>query len=319
MTDKIGILLTNIGTPEKPTPRAVRRYLKQFLSDPRVIELPKWLWWPILQGVILPFRARTSAKLYESIWKEEGSPLKIYSQNLQEKLQRHIQYPVALGMHYSNPSIASALDELRAASVKKIIVLPLYPQYSSTTTASTFDLVANTFKKWRTLPNLQLIQSYSHHPSYLRAIANSIQQAWKIEGRREHLLFSFHGIPKRYADRGDPYPELCHETAKAIATLLELKNDEWSIGFQSRIGRTGWVTPYTDELLLSFPNRGIKRLQVICPGFAVDCLETLEEIHLRGREQFLQAGGESFRTIPALNDTDQHIHALSDILSPYLQ
>jgi ferrochelatase len=256
--------------------------------------------------------------LYKKIWRQEGSPLKIYSQNLQQKLQLHLKHHVALGMHYSKPSIASALAELDAAGVKKIIVLPLYPQYSATTTASAFDLVANTFKKWRNLPDLQLIQSYSHHPSYIQAIATSIQNAWQTQNEREHLLFSFHGIPKRYANRGDPYPALCHDTANAIANILELKNSAWSIGFQSRIGSAGWITPYTDELLLSFPKRGIKRLQVVCPGFAVDCLETLEEIHIRGREQFLEAGGESFHTIPALNDSDEHVCALSAILSPFL-
>lgn len=303
----VGVLLTNIGTPTQPTPSAVRCYLKEFLSDRRVIELPSLLWWPILHGFILRTRPQRSAKLYQKIWTEQGSPLLLNTKKIAEKLRHELKIPVAIGMHYGNPSIPYALEELRAHSVMKILVLPLYPQYSATTTASTFDRVAQTFQQWRRLPALHMINHYADYPAYIQALAHSIQFTWETHGQAQHLLFSFHGIPKRYADAGDPYPQLCQLTANLVTRKLNLANDRWSIAYQSRLGRTQWLTPYTNKVLTEFPVRGMTHLQVICPGFAVDCLETLEEIAIRGKEQFLAAGGKSFYYIPALNDDSMHL------------
>jgi ferrochelatase len=314
---RVGILLTNIGTPEAPTPSAVRRYLKKFLSDPRVVELPRILWWPILYGIILPFRSKRSANLYKKIWTNEGSPLLLNSKKISEKLQTSLQLPVELGMQYSNPSISHALKTLQTKNVNKIIILPLYPQYSATTTAATFDHVAALFKNWRNLPEICMLNDYSSHPYYIQAICHSIQKTWAIQGKK-HLLFSFHGIPRRLVDAGDPYLERCQETVRLVTDALQLQSKDWSLAFQSRLGKAKWLTPYTNQLLQSFPKQGIKDLQVICPGFAADCLETLEEIEIRGKEQFLKAGGKSFYYIPALNDTDQHISTLADILKTYL-
>lgn len=311
---KVGILLTNIGTPAEPTPAAVRRYLKQFLSDSRVVQLPAWLWQPILHGIILQVRPKASAKLYQKIWTSEGSPLLCYSKKLAKKLEDHLNCPVLLGMQYSEPSIEQGLLALQSQKVAKMIVLPLYPQYSGTTTAATFDAVVATLKKWQYLPSIEMISHYSDQPEYVSALSQSIQNTFEKQGKPDHLLFSFHGIPERYAKKGDPYPQFCHDTAAAVAHALQLLPTEWSIAFQSRIGRAGWLTPYTDQVLASLPQKGVEHLQVICPGFAVDCLETLEEMNIRGREQFLDAGGKSFYYIPALNDSDNHVHLLSKLL-----
>lgn len=309
----VGVLLTNIGTPKAATPSAVRHYLKNFLSDPRVVELPKIIWWPILYGIILPFRSKKSARLYQSIWTHEGSPLLCNSQKLTQKLQARLRMPVELGMQYSDPSIAHALKKLQIQHVEKIIILPLYPQYSATTTASTFDTIATTFKTWRNLFEITTINDYSSHPSYIKAICHSIETTWQTKGKK-FLLFSFHGIPKRYIDAGDPYYERCQRTAQLVADTLHLQSTEWSFAFQSRLGYAQWLTPYTNDVLQSLPKQGITDLHVICPGFAADCLETLEEIAIRGKEQFLAAGGKSFYYIPALNDSVEHVTMLEEIL-----
>lgn len=315
---KTGILLTNIGTPQEPTSVKVREYLKRFLSDKRVVEFPRPLWWPILYGFILPFRSPRSAKLYQKIWTQQGSPLLIYSQNIAEKLQKQLQIPVALGMHYSSPSIDDALQELRAKAVTHVLVLPLYPQYSATTTASTFDLVTASLRQWRVIPEIRMINHYADDPHYIKAWADTIRDYWKSNNRAPHLLFSFHGIPKYYADAGDPYPILCQHTAHAIANELQLSPSEWTLSYQSRLGRTQWLTPYTDKLLNEFPKKGIHHLDVVCPGFATDCLETLEEINIRGKEQFINAGGQSFQYIPSLNDSEYHINMLTQIITKNL-
>lgn len=312
MTVKTGILLTNVGTPDAPTPQAVKKYLKEFLSDRRVVEIPKLIWWPILNGIILQTRPKKSAELYQKIWTEHGSPLLKYSQNIAEKLQQNLNMPVELGMHYGSPSIKTALLKLRAQDVKKIIVLPLFPQYSATTTASTLDRVADVLKTWRVVPEIQTINQYADHPLYIKAIANSIQQ--HRTDQYQHLLFSFHGIPKKYADAGDPYPDLCYRTANLVANELKLSKDQWSIAFQSRLGRAKWLMPYTDKVLAELSRKNITDVRVICPGFAVDCLETLEEIAIRGREQFFESGGKNFYYVPALNDTIEHIEVLANIL-----
>lgn len=308
-----GVLLTNIGTPSAPTPAAVRTYLKKFLSDPRVVEVPRVIWWPILQGIILPFRSKRSAELYQKIWTEQGSPLLIHSQNIANKLQNRLQLPVELGMQYSEPSIPYALQSLQTKNIQKIIVMPLYPQYSATSTAATLDAVAATFKKWRNIPDIATINDYSSNPGYITAVCQSIRSTWQSQGQK-HLFFSFHGIPQRYVDHGDPYADRCHHTARLIAEELKLSPKDWSLAFQSRLGRAKWLTPYTNELLAELPKQGVTDIQVVCPGFAADCLETLEEIAIRGKEIFMHAGGKPFYYIPALNDCEEHITALANII-----
>jgi ferrochelatase len=317
MENKIGVLLTNIGTPAAPTTTAVRSYLRKFLSDKRVVELPRLIWWPILYGIILPLRSKRSAKLYQKIWTQEGSPLLLNTQKITKKLKAQLNCPVELGMQYSDPSIHSALEALRKKKVRKIIVLPLYPQYSATTTASTLDQVANTFKTWRNIPEVCTINNYSSDHGYIQALCDTILKTWQLQGKK-HLLFSFHGIPKRYITAGDPYLEHCKCTVLSITKKLELTDAEWSLAFQSRLGRAEWLTPYTNEVLNSLPKKGITDLHMICPGFAADCLETLEEIVIRGQETFLQAGGKSFYYIPALNDSDEHINVLDNIIKKSL-
>lgn len=311
---KIGILLANLGTPDEPTPSAVKRYLKQFLSDPRVIDLPKIKWQPILNFMVLPKRSPKVAKLYQSVWTEDGSPLLAISRAQQRAVQRYFDVKgenvvVELGMSYGNPSMASATDSLIKQNVDKIIVLPLYPQYSSTTTASVFDAFAQGLKAQRKIVPFEFIHSYHNDPLYIQALANSI----KLE-QDELLLFSFHGIPKRYSDEGDFYPQHCYETAELVVNQLGLNKEQWHLSFQSRFGDEEWLQPYTDETLEGFPQKGIKKVAVICPGFSADCLETLEEIAEENRENFEHAGGESYRYIPALNANGDHIKALVKLL-----
>lgn len=314
MMAKIGVLLTNIGSPAAPTVPAVRSYLRKFLSDPRVVELPRMIWWPILHGFILRLRPRQSARLYQKIWTSEGSPLVFFSQQLAAKLQATLNLPVAIGMHYSQPTIASALQELRQQGVNKLIVLPLYPHYSATTTAATFDQIATEFKTWRNIPAIRFVYDYADNEDYIAAIAKTIQQQ-----APRYLLFSFHGIPKRYADLGDPYPTRCQLTAERVAQKLNLSPAQWRVAFQSRLGKAQWLQPYTDQVLTQLPKQGIDNIHLVCPGFSVDCLETLEEIALRGQEQFLTAGGKELHYIPALNDSSEHVHVLEKIILQHLQ
>lgn len=314
MKTNTGILLTNIGSPDAPLPSAVRRYLAEFLTDPRVIELPRLLWYPVLYGFILPFRSRRSAALYRRIWTEAGSPLKTISQNIAEKLSLSVDLPVAVGMHYGSPSIADAMHTLQTHKIRQLIILPLYPQYSATTTASSFDLIAKVLRQWREVPALRLIQDYADHPHYIDAICAQIRAAWQRSGKK-FLLLSYHGIPSRYVEMGDPYPARCHLTTEKIVQTLGLTANEYCHTFQSRLGPTEWLQPYTDETLKALPGRGIKDIQVICPGFSADCLETLEEIAISGEEQFLESGGTSFEYIPALNDSTHQIRLLSELIT----
>lgn len=309
----IGLLLTQIGTPDQPTIPCVRRYLREFLSDPRVVTLPRMIWLPILHGIILRRRPKKSAALYQKIWTSEGSPLFFFTHALKKKLEEKCQVPVEVGMHYGNPSIKSALEKLRDREVTKIIVLPLYPQYSSTTTTSSFDKVTDHLKTGCIIPDIHFLNSYFDNKNYIAAISESIQKTWETEGQAEHLLFSFHGIPQSLSNRGDPYEKECHQTAALVAEKLQLPTSYWSVAFQSRLGMAKWLTPYTSDRLKKFPKRGVTNLQVICPGFSVDCLETVEEIAIRGKKQFLQAGGKKFFYIPALNDSDSHIAMLAEI------
>ena len=315
-----GILITNLGTPDAPTPAALRKYLAQFLSDPRVIETPRWLWWFILHGVILRLRPRRSASAYRKVWTEAGSPLLAISQKQcaairsaltdNNKQALHIE----LGMRYGNPSIRSALEKLRNCDIRKLLILPLYPQYSAATTASAFDAVTDVLKTWRLVPQVKMLTGYYDDPGYIEALVESIRSHWAQSGKPDKLLFSFHGLPKAYVLAGDPYEDECRATARLVAGELALDEDLWAISFQSRFGPRKWLQPYTDKLLRKWGKRGIGHVQVICPGFAADCLETLEEIQLQNRDFFLSAGGKKFSYIPALNDRPRHIAALCDII-----
>jgi ferrochelatase len=312
---KIGVLLANLGTPDAPTPKAVRRFLAEFLSDPRVIDYPRLLWLPILYGVILQVRPRKSAHAYQQIWTPQGSPLLIESKKLATALQAAAgpDYQIALGMTYGTPSIASALRELRDANVDRIVVLPLYPQYSLTTTASVFDRVDAELKSWHAPPDVQRIEHYHSESTYLDALAGSVREHWKTNPRK-HLLFSFHGIPQRYVDNGDPYFEHCMATARGAVQRLQLADSEWTVAFQSRVTRERWLEPYTDQTLARFAAAGPKDVAVICPAFATDCLETLEEIAIRNREDFLEGGGASLDYIPCLNSQASHVEMFLQLL-----
>jgi len=316
-----GILLTNLGTPGAPTKAALRTYLKEFLWDPRVVEQPRWLWWLVLNGIILNFRPAKSAAAYQKVWTEHGSPLLAIGQKQREALQQSLQTTlgdsihVELAMRYGNPSIKSGLETLREKNCRTIIILPLYPQYSATTTGSTFDAVADVLKRWRRVPALHLVDAYHKHPAYIVALADSIRAHWQQHGKSERLLMSFHGIPERYFKAGDPYPCHCRKTATLLREALGLDKDRAHISFQSRFGREPWIQPYTDETLKAWAKEGIKSVDVICPGFSADCLETLEEIGSENRDYFLNSGGEQYHYIPALNDNEAHITALAQIIS----
>lgn len=318
-SERAAVLLVNLGTPDAPTPGAVRRYLREFLSDPRVIELPRLLWLPLLYGVILPLRSRRSAKAYHEVWTEQGSPLLVHTRGLAEGLQQALAadgrpLSVRMAMRYGNPSIESVLDELRAEGVRRILVLPTYPQFSATTTASVFDAVCDALKRWRWTPELRFITDYHREPAWLDAVAESVRAHWAEHGRGERLLFSFHGIPKRYFTAGDPYHCLCRHGAREVAARLGLGPQEWTLSFQSRVGREEWLKPYTDDTVRALAREGVKRLDVVCPGFAVDCLETVEEIASENAEYFREAGGEALNYIPALNDSPAHVQALLPLL-----
>ncbi len=316
----LGVLLTNLGTPDAPTTKEVRRYLAEFLSDPRVVELPRIIWWSLLHGVILRTRPARSAAAYRKIWSDRGSPLLAISYDqtaaLQKLLEQQTEQPVRveLAMRYGNPSIANGLERLRQANARRILVLPLYPQYSATTTASTLDALSHELRQWRWLPDLEFISHYHDHPAYIEALTNSVQNYWQQNGKPERLLMSFHGIPQEYADAGDPYPEECHTTARRLADKLKLGPDEWAISFQSRLGRKQWLKPYTDATLREWGASKVKSVNVICPGFPADCLETLEEIAVENKENFIAAGGGEYSYIPALNSSPEHIQMLAEII-----
>jgi ferrochelatase len=320
-----GVLLTNLGTPDAPTPAALRRYLAEFLWDPRVVEAPRWLWWLALHGVILRIRPARSAHAYQKIWTEQGSPLLAISRRQAEAVEQAVQarfngrVVVALGMRYGTPSIREALEQLRAAQVCRILVFPLYPQYSASTTASTFDAVAQVLKTWRWLPELRMINHYHDDTGYISAVANGIRDAWRNRPPAERLMFSFHGLPKRYLLQGDPYHCECHKTARLIAEQLNLPEDRWQVAFQSRFGREEWLKPYADHTLQEWAKAGVKSVDVVCPGFSADCLETLEEVAMQNRNIFLNAGGECYHYIPALNDRPEHIRALVRLIELHTQ
>ncbi|WP_395338104.1 ferrochelatase [Ningiella sp. W23] len=314
--DKIGIVISNLGTPEAPTKQALRPYLKQFLSDPRVVEVPKAIWWFVLNGIILNIRPKRSAQAYKTVWTEDGSPLlthtKHQAQGLEKRCREHFGEDVLVdyAMRYGRPSVSDAVERLLAQGARKILLLPLYPQYCASTTGSTFDALAEDFTKRRWLPDLRFISHYHDRADYIDCIANKIKAHWDENGRADKLLFSYHGIPKRYLLNGDPYHCECHKTSRLIAAKLGISADEYMTSFQSRFGREEWLKPYTDETLKKLPSEGIKSLQVVCPGFSSDCLETIEEIGEENREYFEQAGGERYEYIECLNSDDAHLDML---------
>lgn len=313
---KTGVLLTNTGTPDAPDAKSVRRYLREFLSDKRVVKIPRVIWLPILHGLILPFRSRKSAALYENIWTSEGAPMRNSMHKLRDLLQEQLQtdFCIEVGMNYGNPSMQTALEKLRAHNIDQLIVLPLFPQYSNSTTASSFDRVTQQIKQWPALPPFNFIHNYADNPQYIKTLAQSAIQFWNLHHKPEHLLISFHGLPKRFVDAGDPYAQQCDTTARLLAESLDLNPEQWTLSYQSQFGYDKWLQPSTQQLLTALPNRGIQHLDVICPGFSMDCLETLEEIAMRGEEAFLEAGGKRLRLIPALNESSGHMELLKNII-----
>jgi ferrochelatase len=312
-----GLLLVNLGTPDAPTAGAVRRYLREFLSDPRVVQLPRIVWLPILYFLVLPFRPSKSAHKYASIWKPEGSPLRVYHERQAQLLRGYLgqklgrQVPVVAAMRYGNPSIAAGLEELRQAGCDRLLAIPMYPQYSQSTTASTEDALVKALKRWRPAPTLKVVKDFHDHTAYVKAVAKNVNDYWMKTGRPDRLVMSFHGIPKKVSDAGDPYAAQCRESARLIATELGWNDGRTIVTFQSRFGAAEWLQPYTDATLKQLGRDGVGRVDVVCPGFAADCLETLEEIAQLGREQFLGAGGKEFHYIPSTNDTPAWMTALS--------
>ena len=314
-SEKIGVLLCNLGTPDSFQTSDVRKFLKEFLSDGRVVEIPKFIWWFILNGIILIFRPKKSAKLYESVWTKEGSPLLVYSEKLVSKLLKELpnNYEIELAMRYGNPSIEEGLMALKKKNCRNLIVLPLFPQYSGTTTGSVFDEVSRVLSKWRWVPNLNFINSYHDDEGYIIALSDSIKEKLENESPQK-IIFSYHGIPKRNFIKGDPYHCLCKKTTRLVAERLGLDEDKYITTFQSRFGRAEWLKPYTSETMENLPSENIKNILVVAPGFSVDCLETIEEIDDENKEIFIDAGGEKFGYIPCLNDSQQHIHFIRDFL-----
>lgn len=317
----LGVLLTNLGTPDTPSVPDVRRYLAEFLWDPRVVEMARLPWWLILHGTILRTRPARSARAYRSIWTAAGSPLLAIARRqataLQSLLSARFPGPVkvALGMRYGNPSIASALTELRQAQARRILAFPLYPQYSASTTASAFDAVTQELARWRWLPELRFVNQYHDEPGYIDALAQSIRDHWAERGEPARLLFSFHGLPKAYFAQGDPYHCQCQKTARLVAERLGLAPGRWFVSFQSRLGKQEWLQPYTDATLRNWGAAGVTSVQVLSPGFSADCLETIEEIDAENRHLFLAAGGREYSYIPCLNDRPDHLALLADLIA----
>jgi ferrochelatase len=316
----IGVVLANLGTPDAPDAPALRRYLREFLLDPRVIELPRPLWWLVLHAAVLPFRPRKSAALYRKVWTAEGSPLLVITRRqaagVAALLARDVPAPVHVraAMRYGNPSIRSALRDLAGLGCRRVLALPLYPQYAAVTTGSTFDAVAAELAGWRWVPELRMVHPYHDEPAYVEALAASLREAWAAAPPAEKLLFSFHGIPRRYFLAGDPYFCHCQKTARLVAERLGLPRERYAVTFQSLFGREEWLRPYTEDTLRELAAAGVRSLDVICPGFSADCLETLEEIDSLNREVFLHAGGETYRYVPALNDRPDHLRLLADLV-----
>ena len=322
---RTAILLVNLGTPEAPTRAAVRRYLKEFLSDPRVVEIPRLPWWLILNGIILNLRPAKSAAKYAQIWGTDGSPLRMHTER-QTKLLRgyldtqgHAALVVDFAMRYGHPSIDSVLARLKQQRCERILLLPLYPQYAASTTATAFDAVCASLRRTRNIPELRLLKHFHDHPAYIEALAEGVRRNWAQNGRPDKLLMSFHGLPRYTLERGDPYHCECHKTANLLAEALALTPEQYQISFQSRFGRAQWLQPYTSATLQDWGRQGLRRVDVICPGFVADCLETLEEIGIEGKAEFVKAGGKAFHLIDCLNESDAWIRALAQIALEQVQ
>ncbi|SNS39500.1 ferrochelatase [Noviherbaspirillum humi] len=320
---RTAVVLVNLGTPDAPTAGAVRPYLKEFLSDPRVVEIPRLVWSLILHGIILPLRSGKSARKYASIWMKEGSPLKVYTERQAKLLQgllgeRGHEVKVVYAMRYGAPSMPQVLDQLKTEGCDRILVLPAYPQYSATTTASVFDAAFAHYAQVRNVPELRLVKHYHDHEGYIAALRDSVLAHWEQNGRGQKLVMSFHGVPKRTLLLGDPYHCECHKTARLLAESLGLGRDDYLVSFQSRFGKAEWLQPYTAPTLVQLAKQGVERVDVMCPGFSSDCLETLEEISMEVRHDFLTAGGKEFHYIPCLNDAPGWIRALTDIAEQHL-
>lgn len=318
------VVLVNLGTPDAPTRKAVRRYLKEFLSDPRVVEIPRAVWWCILNLIILPFRSGKSAAKYAMIWSPEGSPLKVHTQAQTDLLRTqlaargHADVTVAMAMRYGSPSLPDVLDNLKASGVDRIVILPAYPQYSATTTGSIYDAVFAHYQKVRNVPELRMVKHYHDHDAYIDALCASIGHHWETNGRGEKLVMSFHGVPKRTLMLGDPYHCECYKTARLVATRLGLAPGDYIVTFQSRFGKAEWLQPYTAPTLVALAQGGLKRVDLICPGFTSDCLETLEEIGMEGKHDFMAAGGQEFHYVACLNESPRWIAALADIAEQHM-
>ncbi len=319
MSARTAVLLTNLGTPDRLEVSSVKRFLREFLSDPMGVNLPRWFWLPLLNGIILPLRSPKTLEGYRRVWTDQGSPLLAISKRQREALQKVLleQAHVELAMRYGNPSFMSVLRLLRDAGVNRIVMLPLYPQFSETTTATSEVHLKRCLQQLDYSPDVELIDSYADHDAYISALAASVTAHWQ-KSRQHHLLMSFHGLPQVNVDRGDPYQKQCEQTAHLLARHLGLTDDQWSIGYQSRFGKQTWIQPYTSDVLEDLVSRDIKSVDIICPGFSADCLETLDEIEVEYREEFLEMGGESFRYIPALNDQPSHIEMMKQLVLPHM-
>ena len=323
--ERTGILLVNLGTPDAPTPQAVRRYLKEFLGDPRVVEIPRAVWWLILNGIILNTRPKKSAAKYAAVWMQEGSPLRVHTERQAALLQGYLcertkaPFVVDYAMRYGNPSIADVLRKLKEQNCQRILIVPLYPQYAASTTATVNDIVFDSIRQMRNMPALRNIKHFHDHPGYIKALAGNINDYWMKNGRPERLLMSFHGLPQYTLEKGDPYHCECHKTGRLLAEELGLQPEQYAISFQSRFGKAAWLQPYTTATLKQWGKQKIKRVDVVCPGFVADCLETLEEIAMEGREDFLHAGGGEYHYIPCLNERNDWMLALTDLVMDNLQ
>lgn len=321
---RVGVVLSNLGTPDAPTAPAIKRYLKEFLSDSRVIEIPKLLWWPILNGPILLARPRKLVPRYASVWMPAGSPLMVYTQRQAQLVKqlfvaRGMDVQVEVGMRYGNPSIGDAIKRLDSQGCDHILIVPMYPQYASSTTATVVDEVARVLGKMRDQPALRFIKRFHTDPRFISTLGNQIARFWGAEGRPQKLVMSFHGLPQQCVDMGDPYCRDSYETARALANYLGLADDQYLVTFQSRFGPTKWLEPYTEPTLKRLAEEGVTEVDVVCPGFLADCLETLEEIQVEVRETFMHAGGKQFRYIPALNDNAEWIESFADLIDTHLQ
>ena len=321
---RVGVLITNLGTPDEPSTPALRRYLAEFLADPRVVEVPRLIWFFVLHGIILRFRPRRSAHAYRSVWTDAGSPLMLHTLAQRDALRAALRPQwgddliVECAMRYGSPSITSVLQSMQEQGVRQLLVLPLYPQYAAATTASTFDALAQDFVRRRWLPDLRFVSHYHDFAPYIEAMASQIEAHWAVHGRPDKLVLSYHGIPQRYFDNGDPYHCECHKTSRLLAERLGLQANQYVTTFQSRFGREEWLKPYTDHMLKALPSQGVKNIHVYCPGFSADCLETIEEIDVENRNYFLEAGGQQFHYIPALNAHPAHIDALKALVDVHL-